>query len=160
MAGSGQAEGKKTPEERFSFFFLRVPTNLEDERRRGFELQHAGRTQRLEDGVRIVAEGLVDHHQGVDVVHVEADLVGTRSRLGESQLGVGHRGRQAHHHRVIVHRAVLVGGERGSRGRQETGVRMEAGGFFFFLFFITIYGWETKDYTEVEKKATFSESPA
>lgn len=65
----------------FFFFFLCLSTNLEDERRRGLELQDAGRTQRLEDGVGVVAEGLVDHHQGVDVVHVEADLVGTRARL-------------------------------------------------------------------------------
>lgn len=107
VGGRRRVGKKKKRKVMIFFFFLCIPTNLEDERRRGFEFQYAGRTQRLEDGVRVVAEGLVDHHQGVDVVHVEADLVGTCARLGESQFRVGHRGRQAHHHRVVVHRAVL-----------------------------------------------------
>lgn len=48
---------------------------LEDERGGGFKLQDSGGAERFEHGVRVVAERLVDHHQSVDVVHVEADLI-------------------------------------------------------------------------------------
>ena len=61
-------------------------SDLEDERRRGFELQDSGGTQRFEHGVGVVTEGLVDHHQSVHVVHVEPDLVRPGAGLGKTQL--------------------------------------------------------------------------
>lgn len=61
-------------------------SDLEYEWRGGLELQYPGGTQRFEDGVGVVAEGLVDHHQRVHVVHVEADLVRAGAALGEAQL--------------------------------------------------------------------------
>lgn len=85
--------------------------NLENERRRGFKLQYSGRTQRFKHGIGVVAEGLVDHHQSVHVVHVEADLVRPCASLGETQLRVRHGRGEAHHDGVVVHRAVLTGGE-------------------------------------------------
>lgn len=54
---------------------------LEDEGRAGLQLQQAGAAQRLEHGVRVVAERLVDHQHGAHVVHDEADLVGAASGL-------------------------------------------------------------------------------
>lgn len=90
-------------------------SDLENERRCGLELQNPGGTERLEHGVGIVAESLVDHHQGVHVVHVEPDLIRARAALGKSQLRVGHRWSQAHHDGVVVHCAVL-------KARQREGV--------------------------------------
>lgn len=54
---------------------------LEDERRAGLQLQQPGAAQRLEHGVWVVAERLVDHQHGAHVVHDEADLVGAAAGL-------------------------------------------------------------------------------
>lgn len=55
----------------------------------------------------MVAERLVHNQHRAHVVHHEADLVGAAARLREDLVGSGHRGRQAQHHRVVEHRAVL-----------------------------------------------------
>lgn len=80
---------------------------LEDEGRAGLQLQQAGAAQRLEHGVRVVAERLVDHQHGAHVVHDEPDLVGAATGLREAFIRARHRGRQTHHHGVVDDGAIL-----------------------------------------------------
>lgn len=109
---------------------------LEDEGRAGLQLQQTAAAQRLEHGVRVVAEGLVDHQHGAHVVHDEPDLVGAAPALREALIGARHRGRQTHHHGVVDDGAILherrgnikEGGEgrgRGTEGQYLRIVRME-----------------------------------
>lgn len=50
-------------------------SDLENKRRRGFELQYSRGTQRFKHWIGVVAERFVDNHQRVHVVHVEPDLI-------------------------------------------------------------------------------------
>lgn len=54
---------------------------LEYEWRAGLQLQQSGAAQRLEHGVWVVAERLIDHQHGAHVVHDEADLIGAAAGL-------------------------------------------------------------------------------
>lgn len=75
----------------------------------GLEFQYSRGTQWFKHRIRVVAEGLVDHHQSIDIVHVETNFIWTCATLRKSQLWICYRGRQAHHDRVVVHRTVLTG---------------------------------------------------
>lgn len=84
-------------------------THLEDEGGSWLQLQNGG-SERLEPGVGIVAEALVDHQQREDVIHNEADLIRTGSclRYASVRIRARHGRRQADHHRVIEHCTVLT----------------------------------------------------
>lgn len=97
-----QAEARPTDQ-----CWERQEVYLEYERWAGLQLQQAGAAQRLEHGVWVVAESLVDHQHGAHVVHDEPDLVGAAAGLWEAFIRACHRGRQTHHHGVVDNRAVL-----------------------------------------------------
>ncbi|XP_073678815.1 plexin-A1 [Garra rufa] len=77
---------------------------LQDKGRCRFELQNACGTEGFKDGVRVVAEALVDDHKGVDVIHVEADLIRSAASLGKASIRISHRRGQADHNGVVENR--------------------------------------------------------
>lgn len=86
--------------------------NLQYEWWCGFEFQYSRGTQWFKHRVRVVAEGLIDHHQSIHIVHVETNFIWTRATLRKPQFWVCDGGGQAHHDGVVVHRAVLEGNRR------------------------------------------------
>lgn len=98
-------------------------SHLQYDGRAGLELQHARHAERLELRVGVVDEvGVVESHQRLDVVQLEAELVGSLRDLLMPGQADGEFGRLAQHGRLTDDLTQLDGGERQTREEEEEGL--------------------------------------